>query len=79
MRDSAETMARHGANIQAAASGLPVDTFPDFSEVRLRDGLVIKPRAVLTTTETGQGLVSVVDQAIVDSLLPQKVDVTAGM
>ena len=78
MRGDAETMSKHGASIQGAATGLPVASLPDFGEVRLRDGTMVRPRSVLTTTETGQGLVSVVEQSFADSVVPDSQDITAG-
>jgi len=77
MRGDAESMAKHGASIQGAATGLPVASLPDFGEVRLRDGTMVRPRSVLTTTETGQGLVSVVEQSIADTVVPETLDITA--
>ena len=78
MRGDAESMAKHGASIQGAATGLPVASLPDFGEVRLRDGTMVRPRSVLTTTETGQGLVSVVEQSIADTVVPETLDITSG-
>ena len=76
MRGDTATMAKYGAGIQAAATGLPVAALPDFSEVKLRDGTTIRPKPVLTTTETGKGLVSVVDKTIADTVVPERLDIT---
>ena len=78
MRGDTATMAKYGAGIQAAATGLPVAALPDLAEVKLRDGTRIRPRSILTTTETGQGVVSVVDKTIADTVVPERVDITDG-
>ena len=77
-RDSAQVMATYGASIQSGATGVPVTEFPVFNKVMLRDGTQVTPRCVLTTTETGQGLVSVMEADVVDSVIPSRIDVTQG-
>ena len=77
-RDSAQVMSTYGAQIQGAVSGVPVTELPQFSTVMLRDGTTVTPRSILTTTETGQGVVSVVDESVVETLVPDRVDVTQG-
>ena len=78
MRGNAESMSNYGAKIQGAATGVPIGELPDFTEVRLRDGTMVRPRSVLTTTESGQGMISVVEKSIADTLVPERMDVTEG-
>lgn len=75
-RDSAQVMATYGAQIQGAVSGVPVTELPQFNTVMLRDGTTVTPRSILTTTEGGQGVVSVVDESVVETLVPDGVDIT---
>ena len=63
-------MAVMAKNIQSAATGVQVTEIIDFSQVRLRDGTIVTPRNILTSTESGQGLVSVYEQELVQAVLP---------
>ena len=77
LRDDPAAMAAHGSSIQSTAAGLPAPTVA-FNKVRLRDGTEVTPRSHLTTAETGQGTVSVMEQVLVDQVLPSTQDVTNG-
>lgn len=79
LRNSAPKMAKHGAKIQGAATGLPVTDMPDFSYVVLRDGTRVTPRSVMTTTETGQGIINVLEQQQIEQVLVVTQDVTQSM
>ena len=72
-------MAVMAKNIQSAATGVPVTETIDFSQVRLRDGTMVTPRNILTTTESGQGVVSVYEQELVQAVLPGEHDITDGI
>ena len=70
-------MAVMAKNIQSAATG--VTEIIDFSQVRLRDGTIVTPRNILTSTESEQGLVSVYEQELVQAVLPGEQDITDGI
>ena len=69
-------MAVMAKNIQSAATGVQVTEIIDFSQVRLRDGTIVTPRNILTSTESGQGLVSVYEQELVQAVLPGEHEIT---
>ena len=57
---------------EGAVTGQAVEVL-DFGEVRLRDGLLARPVSILTTSETGLGVVS-----LVVTVVPEGTDVTSG-
>jgi hypothetical protein len=81
LRNSGQKMAVHGAKIQGAATGLALtkEDLPDFSYVVLRDGVKIFPRSIMTTTESGLGLISVMEKDRVEESVDATKDVTTGI
>jgi len=77
-RSNAQKMALLGAKIQGMATGLPVQTLPDFNRVRLVDGTMVTPtRRILTTSAENPGLAKVQRRDSADLQIPGLHDVTA--
>ena len=61
MRDDPQRMAQYGASLQQAVTGVAVQHSVSFSQVQLRDGSLVTPRNIMTSS-AGQGLISVQEQ-----------------
>ena len=79
MRSNPSLMAKHAVSIQGAASGIPVSEVVDFSMVMLRDGTIIKPRKIITCSETGPGVVLVRERDSVQAEMASEHDLTQGI